>query len=153
VILESAPWNGETGWRGMNRNISPSSSEGNENIIHSTKVRSGRSQESQNVAQDELTALVALVHELKLAGADQWDTLGQHHYCPNGIHWGNNGSFVQSRLVASALITSSQSRSLQDLPSFPRFFKKLSRLATAMPDSGSIQRRIDNKRSGAQTKI
>ena len=61
---------------GRNRNASPSPSESNENINQSTKARAGRSQESKNFAEDEVTALVALVHELKPAGADQWEKLG-----------------------------------------------------------------------------
>jgi hypothetical protein len=56
--------------------MSPSSSEGNANIIQSTKVRSGRSQGSKNFVEDQLVALVVLVHELKPAGADQWQEVG-----------------------------------------------------------------------------
>jgi hypothetical protein len=36
----------------------------------------GRSQGSKNFAEEEVTALVALLHELKPAGAAQWDKLG-----------------------------------------------------------------------------
>jgi len=63
---------------GKNRNASPSSSEGNENISQSTKVRSDRSQRSKNFAEDELTALMALVRKLKPAVADQWEKSGLH---------------------------------------------------------------------------
>ena len=62
---------------GRNRNASPSS-ESNENIRQSTKVRTSGSQGSKNFAEEEVTALVALVYELKLAGADQWEKLGLH---------------------------------------------------------------------------
>jgi len=63
---------------GRNRNASPCSSENNEHIRQSTKVRTGRSQGSKNFAEDEVTALVALVHTLKPSGADQWEKLGLH---------------------------------------------------------------------------
>ena len=77
---------------GKNRNASPSSSEGNENISQSTKVRSGRSQRSKKFAEDELTALVALVHELKPAGADQWEKSGLH-LCVRGRGLGQSWPF------------------------------------------------------------
>ena len=62
---------------GRKRNASPSSSEGNENISQCTKIRTWKSQGSKkNFAEDEVTALVALVHELKPAGAEQWEKFG-----------------------------------------------------------------------------
>ena len=37
---------------------------GNGNISQSAKVKSGRSQDSKNFVEDELAALVALVHDV-----------------------------------------------------------------------------------------
>jgi len=77
---------------GRNRNASTSSSEGNEIMSQSTKVRSGRSQRSKKFAEDELTALVALMHELKPAGADQWEKSGLH-LCVRGRGLGQSWPF------------------------------------------------------------
>ena len=76
---------------GRNGNVSPSS-EDNENISQSTKVRSGRSQGSKNFAEDEITALVALVHELKPAGADEREKLGLD-LCARGREPGQSWPF------------------------------------------------------------
>jgi hypothetical protein len=103
---------------GRSRNASPSSSEGNENFSQSTKVRTGRCQGSKNFAEDEVTALVALV----LTNWRNW----VYAFVSEEGNLVNHGVFVQARLVASALTTSSQSRSLQYLQSFLRLSETLS---------------------------
>jgi hypothetical protein len=71
---------------GSNRNASPSSSEGNANVSQCTKVRTGRSQGSKALAEDRLTAVLALVHELKVAGADN-ERNGSTLLCPRKETW------------------------------------------------------------------
>jgi hypothetical protein len=109
----------------VNRSASPSCSEG-KNMTQSTKVRSGWSHGSNNWAEDENTALVVLMHELKPAGADQLEKLGLH-LCARGKELGPSWPFRTDPSCCSRfdkLISKQKPTESTEIP--PRLFKTLS---------------------------